>query len=416
MSSAHRETKPAALQSSAILFAPLLVLVVDDMAAIRRMLRHMLQTLGVRRPVHEAADGLEAWEALQNKVYDLVICDINMPRMNGLELLRRFRAHPRYETTPFLMITGEVSEEVVAAAAESEVDGYLLKPFKITALESRLRTIILNKHYPSPGESLFLQAKKLAASQRPQEALKLLTQLSQPPFKKQAKVLNLMGECYLALASYEPAASCFREALELNPQYLKSYQNLATLFEIQGNLAEARRLLEQARNFSPRNPERLYRLGQLCLKTGDLAQARQYLQESLKYGPAPVDQAERPEMAEIFLQAGMDQAAEKLLLQAIQIQPENIQLYNRLGIALRRQRKHQEALRCYKAALKLAPENEIIYYNLGILYFDLGDHDNARRALKTALRLRPDFAEAREFLKTHLLPQPFPDDEEIIPP
>jgi CheY-like chemotaxis protein len=410
----HSGRKPALRQGSDRFFAPLNVLVVDDMPAIRRMLRHMLQALGVRNQINESADGLEAWEALQDRFYDLVICDINMPNMNGLELLRRFRANPRYETTPFLMITGEVTEEIVAAAAESEVDGYLLKPFKINALESRLRIIILNKHQPSSGESLFLKARKLTAANRPQEALPLLEKLLNPPFKKQAKVLNLMGECYLALASFNLATSCFTQALELNPQYLKSYQNLASLSEKQGNLTEARRFLEQARSLSPLNPERLFRLGQLCLKTGDQQQAQQYLKESLKCGHAILE-AEPSEVAEVFLQAGMDQVAEDLLTQSIQDQPDNVNLYNRLGIALRRQNKHQEALKCYQTALDLAPANEKVYFNLGILYFDLGNKEKALQAFQTALRLRPDFVEAQEYIELHLLYCPAPAGPDIDP-
>jgi two-component system chemotaxis response regulator CheY len=235
------------VQPADSLFAHLQILVVDDMAAIRCLLSRMLRILGVRLPVHEAADGLEAWEALQNQVFDLAISDIHMPRINGLELLRRFRADPRYETTPFLMITGEVSEEIVAAAAESEVDGYLLKPFKISALESRLRTLLYRQRHPSPHESLFLTARKLAYSHRPQEALDFLTQLLGPSFKKQARVFNLMGECYLALASYDLAAACFRQALDLCPQYLSSLRNLAILHEKLGNPTEAKRFLDQAR-------------------------------------------------------------------------------------------------------------------------------------------------------------------------
>ena len=140
------------LASGAPLFSQLNVLVVDDMPAIRRMLRQMLMSLGVRGRIDESADGVEAWEALQEQTYDLVICDINMPRLNGLELLKRFRALPKYQTTPFLMITGEVSEKVVAAAAESEVDGYLLKPFKLSALENRLRAIIKKNNIPAGGK------------------------------------------------------------------------------------------------------------------------------------------------------------------------------------------------------------------------------------------------------------------------
>ena len=402
MSRCQSERKLPLSQGPDRFFALLRVLVVDDMPAIRTMLRQMLQALGVRRNIQESADGLEAWRALQESCYDLVICDINMPHMNGLELLRRFRADPRYETTPFLLITGEVTEEIVAAAAESEVDGYLLKPFRISALESRLRTIILNKHQPSNGESLFLKARKLAAANRPQEALTLLEKLLSLPFKRQAKILNLMGECHLALASLESAASCFTQALEINPQYLKSYQNLANLSENQGNLTEARRFLEQARCLSPLNPERLIRLGQLCLKAGDQQQAQQYLKESLKCGQAVLAD-ELPEVAEVFLQAGMDQVAEDLFTKSIQNQPDNVHLYNRLGIALRRQNKHQEALKCYQTALDLAPANEKVYFNLGILYFDLGNREKALQAFQTALRLRPDFVEAQKFIDGHLL-------------
>jgi tetratricopeptide (TPR) repeat protein len=160
--------------------------------------------------------------------------------------------------------------------------------------------------------------------------------------------------------------------------------------------------LEEARNLSPLNPERLFRLGQLCLKVGDQEQAQQYLQESLKCGHAILE-AERPEMAEVFLQAGLDQVAEDLFARSIQDQPTDVKLYNRLGIALRRQKKHQEALRCYQTALDLAPASEKIYFNLGVLYFDLGNKEKALQAFQTALKLHPDFVEAREFIDRHLL-------------
>lgn len=118
-------------------------------------------------------------------------------------------------------------------------------------------------------------------------------------------------------------------------------------------------------------------------------------------------------MAEVFLQAGLDQVAEDLFNRSIQDQPTNVHLYNRLGIALRRQKKHQEALKCYQTALDLAPASEKIYFNLGILYFDLGNKDKALQAFQTALRLRPDFAEAQEFIHRHLLPKTSPGGLDI---
>jgi two-component system, chemotaxis family, chemotaxis protein CheY len=380
------------------LFSPLNVLVVDDMSAIRRMLRQMLQHLGVKGDIQEAGDGQEAWEALQARPFDLVICDINMPRMSGLDLLRHLRATRHYQTTPFLMISGEISEDIVAASAESEVDGYLIKPFKIESLENRLRAIIFNRYQPSQGEVLFRTANELLLGGQPAEALVVLEKLNRPPFRQQAKVLNLMGECYLAAQSPEEAACCFAQAMEVNPKYLRAYQNLAGLLEAQGELTAARNYLEEARRLSPLNPDRLYTLGQLCLKDGASDQAREYLEQSWRLGKyAPT--ACRSEMAETFLAAGLHQVAEELFLKAIDEAPQDAHLYNRLGVALRRQQKHRQAMECYQQALKIDAKNEKVHFNLGVLYYDLGEKGKALNSMRFALELCPNFTEAQNFLK-----------------
>ncbi|MEJ5330108.1 MAG: response regulator [Desulfobaccales bacterium] len=211
------------------LFAPLQVLVVDDIPAIRRLLTQMLQQLGVASPIRQAADGLEAWELLQERLYDVVVCDINMPRMTGLELLKRLRGHPRYEHTPFLLITGEVAEEIVAAAVESEVDGYLLKPFRLPALQRQLTAILKGRHFPGPGERLIQEAQRCLAAGFPHQALDLLHQLPLPRRKKSARVLNLLGECLQARDSPHQAARCFQEALKINPYHQQAAANLAAL-------------------------------------------------------------------------------------------------------------------------------------------------------------------------------------------
>jgi two-component system chemotaxis response regulator CheY len=380
------------------LFGPLNVLVVDDMPTIRRMLRQMLQHLGVKGDIQEAGDGQEAWETLQERSFDLVVCDINMPRMSGLDLLRHLRATPQYQTTPFLMISGEVSEDIVAASAESEVDGYLLKPFKIDSLEGRLRSIIVNRYRPSQGEVLFRRANEYLLEGQANEALKVLEKLTQPPFRQQAKVLNLMGECYLSLGSEDDASFCFCQAIDINPNFLRAYQNLATLMESQGDLTSARGYLEEARRLSPLNPERLFSLGQLCLKEGATEDARKYLEDSWRIGQY-VPAARRSEMAETFLAAGLNEVAEELFRQAIDAAPQDAHLYNRLGVTLRRQHKHQQALEYYQQALKIDPKNEKVHFNLGVLYLDLGEKKKALEAFKVALQIRPDFTEAQAFLK-----------------
>jgi len=118
------------------------ILVVDDIAAVRNVLTEILRDLGVGGRVDAAEDGLKAWEMMQACNYDVVISDILMPRMNGLELRKLMRATPRFSKLPFLIITGEVSEHVINRSLESEKDSYLLKPFPSALLEKRILQLL----------------------------------------------------------------------------------------------------------------------------------------------------------------------------------------------------------------------------------------------------------------------------------
>ncbi len=118
------------------------VLVVDDISAVRIILAQILRGLGVEGRIDVAGDGVEAWQMMQNHNYDIIICDIRMPRMNGLELKKLLRATPHFAEMPFLMITGEVSEDMMARVVESKFDGYLLKPFPIAVLGKRLLKLL----------------------------------------------------------------------------------------------------------------------------------------------------------------------------------------------------------------------------------------------------------------------------------
>ena len=84
-------------------------MVVDDAINMRRTIRNMLRQL---KYVHivEAEDGLDAWKILPTAKIDMAIVDWNMPRMTGIELLRKARADDRFAKIPFIMVTAEVDE------------------------------------------------------------------------------------------------------------------------------------------------------------------------------------------------------------------------------------------------------------------------------------------------------------------
>jgi two-component system KDP operon response regulator KdpE len=121
------------------------ILVVDDEPAIRRALRPPLNELGFQ--VAEASRGEEALLTLRAAAYDVVLLDVNMPGIGGLETLRRIRAFaPRL---PVLMLTVRDGEEDKVEALELGADDYVTKPFSIRELIARIRTAIRRVHAPA---------------------------------------------------------------------------------------------------------------------------------------------------------------------------------------------------------------------------------------------------------------------------
>jgi two-component system chemotaxis response regulator CheY len=122
---------------------PLDVLVVDDSAAIRKILQRVLiQTELPLGTILEAGDGLEAIERLKVHDIGLVLSDINMPNMDGIELLTKMRQNPKWKTIPVLMITTEGSQQKVLEAVDLGASGYVRKPFTADQIKEKLSGII----------------------------------------------------------------------------------------------------------------------------------------------------------------------------------------------------------------------------------------------------------------------------------
>ena len=122
---------------------PLDVLIVDDSAAIRKILhRVLLQAQLPLGKVHEASDGREALQKLLAQPVGLILTDINMPNMDGLELLSAIKAMDAYKTVPILMITTEGSQEKVMQALQLGAAGYVRKPFTPEQIKEKLVGVV----------------------------------------------------------------------------------------------------------------------------------------------------------------------------------------------------------------------------------------------------------------------------------
>jgi len=116
------------------------VLVVDDFATMRRILKGALKQLGFK-DIIEAEDGAMALQELKKEEVGLIVSDWNMPKMTGLDLLKKVRAHDKLKAIPFIMVTAEGQKENVIEAVKAGVSNYIVKPFTPETLREKLEKV-----------------------------------------------------------------------------------------------------------------------------------------------------------------------------------------------------------------------------------------------------------------------------------
>ncbi len=120
-----------------------IVLAVDDSASMRQMVGVTLRAAGYE--VVEAADGDEALEYARKHRVDLVLADVNMPRMDGITLIAHLRTLPNYHLTPLLLLTTESSPERKLQGKQAGATGWMVKPFHPEQLLATLERVLGNQ-------------------------------------------------------------------------------------------------------------------------------------------------------------------------------------------------------------------------------------------------------------------------------
>ena len=116
------------------------VLIVDDQLTMRSLVRSGLNQIGVTN-TREAGDGEEAVQSLVRRPVHLVITDYNMPKLDGLGLLRAIRTYEPIRNTAVIMLTGRADPELVQRAAQFGVNNYLVKPFTVATLRGKIEDV-----------------------------------------------------------------------------------------------------------------------------------------------------------------------------------------------------------------------------------------------------------------------------------
>ena len=115
-------------------------LIVDDFSTMRRIVRNLLKESGFTE-ADEAEDGVAALHKLRNGKFDFVVSDINMPNMNGFQLLTEIKSDDKLKHLPVLMVTAEAKRDQIIEAAQAGVNGYVVKPFTAQVLKEKIEKI-----------------------------------------------------------------------------------------------------------------------------------------------------------------------------------------------------------------------------------------------------------------------------------
>jgi len=116
------------------------IMVIDDSNSMRGLIKQALVTAG--HEVIEAVDGEDALNRVTGAKIDLFLCDVNMPRIDGLTLVKRLRGIPAFKFSPILMLTTEIDPEKKRIAKEAGATGWLVKPFQPDQLLATIRKVL----------------------------------------------------------------------------------------------------------------------------------------------------------------------------------------------------------------------------------------------------------------------------------
>ena len=119
-------------------------LVVDDFSTMRRIVRNLLKESGFT-DADEAEDGVVALQKLRSNNFHFVVSDINMPNMNGFQLLKEIKSDEKLKHIPVLMVTAEARKEDIVLAAQSGAAGYIVKPFTPTTFGEKLTAMFADR-------------------------------------------------------------------------------------------------------------------------------------------------------------------------------------------------------------------------------------------------------------------------------
>ena len=292
-----------------------------------------------------------------------------------------------------VFIAAETEQQRYVLLHEAGADAFFAKPDSQEQLLERLAATVRPHGKMSRmlewARTLHSQGENLRALQVCRQALELKA--------NSAAVLLVIGDVFRAMGQREKACEAYENASRSADMYLEPLRKLADLYEEMKKPLKQLEYLERLDQLSPLNVERKLAIGELYLRLNRREDARKMFNQSVElasreamehvggvaFRVADAYSDVDPDMAISFLQRGLEAKRDFW-------NKDDLVVFNRVGMFLRRAGRWQEATEEYKKALKVVPDNDGLHYNLGLAYADGKDYEAARASMLKAMALNPN--------------------------
>lgn len=402
-------------------------LVIDDDSMTRTTVIDFLKSNSCEH-ITECHNGAEGLEIIKNQPIDFVICDWEMPVMDGLELVKRLRSMVEYAELPFMMITSPIRNENIKIedAGQSGVDAYLIKPFRSRMLLQKIKEVLDDKIQKNK-KAIVLADDDDMVRDYVAEVLKGMGYDPVFQFAKASDAYHFLEKNFqkivLVISDWEMPEMTgieFLHKIRINRQLSEmpfimitsqtSVEHLKVQKAIQADVdnylmkpfsvetlqTKIKLVLTQVK--VDLTTKRALENAAAAMADADLVDAEKYYQHAIALNP------KNPEgsigLGNVELKRSRFEEAVKHFREAIAINPKVERPHIELALAYEGAMALDKATTCLREALNWCSPQDHVYYHLGRLLHRRGKNDEAKAHLEKALELNPRMDEAKELLKT----------------
>jgi CheY-like chemotaxis protein len=353
----------------------------------------VLQQAG-HKNIRIVQSGIEARHVLKNSRVHFVITDLQMPCMNGIELLRLIRRTPGLSDIPVLIISDNRQKEMILYAIDEMVDGYLATPYRAEDLQQAITNIHKRKKLTTLQNELRLARHFILAKNYDKAIDKAKTVFVHD--QNNSEALFLLSEGYYWQRELDKAKQFLHRYLKGNPGSGKGMHLLSKVCRLDGACGDAFGVLLKAHKENPLNLDLAIDLGKFYLEMEMEDKAREIFAEVMSAGPTDLNLIK---IGKAFLKKGRPEDAAAYLDKTIQPLPETAFIFAQLGQQQGDAGNLEAGVRQFRKCLELVPDQPEYLVKLAELYLKQGDVSQAKELLELCLKSHPDHDQARKLLK-----------------